>query len=85
MAKSISLRLTAGELRALQRLSYAARRSGGRKLSSSAILRALIAMMRSLSVDLKGVKTAAELRRRLLKAGLRPRRRAGARGARRVR
>lgn len=69
-AGSISVRLTQGEFRRLQGLAFRARRTGGRKLSASEILRALIRFMERLEVDLSGVKTGTALVRSLRKARL---------------
>lgn len=68
--KSISLSLSGGELRLLQRVSYSARRSGGRKLSNTEILRALIRLLGFLEVRFEGVRSVAQLQGRLLKAPL---------------
>ncbi|OGR81856.1 MAG: hypothetical protein A3J74_09275 [Elusimicrobia bacterium RIFCSPHIGHO2_02_FULL_57_9] len=66
--RAVSVHLTGTELRLLQKLAFSARRSGGRKLAASVILRALIRMMQRLDVDLAGVKSAEDLKRRLLTA-----------------
>lgn len=62
---TVAVHLTEREFRRLQGLGFRAKRTGGRKLSASEILRALIRFMRHLEVDLKGVKSGAELTRRL--------------------
>ncbi|MBI5881654.1 MAG: carboxypeptidase regulatory-like domain-containing protein [Elusimicrobia bacterium] len=67
---AISVKLSRKELLILRRLSFLARRTGGRKLSSNAILRALIGFMRRLDTDLEDVRSIGELKRRLLKAKL---------------
>lgn len=59
------------DFRRLQELSFKARRTGGAKLPTSAIVRALVLLMQRLDVDLKGVRSRAELGRRLRQAKLR--------------
>lgn len=69
----VEVALSEREFRRLQDLAFRARRTGGRKLSASEILRALIRFMGHLEVDLKGVKSGAALARRLRGARLRGR------------
>lgn len=68
---SVSIQLTKAEALALRRLAFRARRAGGRKLSSAAIVRALIRLMKELDVDVRGVRTVEQLKKKLLAAGLR--------------
>lgn len=65
---SVSLRLSRTECGILRRLSWEAKRSGGRKLPHSVMLRALIRLSKELDIDLAGVKTAAQLKKRLMVA-----------------
>lgn len=66
--RAVSVQVSRREFVLLQRLAFQAKRTGGRKLAANAILRALIRLMKALEVDLTGVKSAAELRKRLLAA-----------------
>ncbi len=66
--------ISQGDLRALRRLSFAARRTGGRKLPAAVILRALVRFMGSLDADLSGAESVGGAARTLLHAPLRRRR-----------
>ena len=68
---SIAIRLSAAELRRLQRVSFQTRRTGGKKLSASEILRALIRLLEQLDVDLAGAVTTRQIAERLARARVR--------------
>ena len=67
---AVEVALSEREFRRLQDLAFRARRTGGGKLAASVILRALIRFMERLDVDLRGVKTGAQLARSLRRAKL---------------
>ncbi|MDD5409648.1 MAG: hypothetical protein PHC71_06125 [Candidatus Omnitrophica bacterium] len=60
--------LSRGQVCFLDRISKKAKFSGGRKLSRTAILRAIIKTARKLGIDAAGVKTERELKGRILEA-----------------
>ncbi|MEW6751118.1 MAG: hypothetical protein AB1505_09075 [Candidatus Latescibacterota bacterium] len=57
--------LSEREILFLEALGLEAKRSGGRRLAKAAVVRALIAAVRELHIDVNGVRTEAELGRRM--------------------
>lgn len=69
---SVSAKVSKRECAILQRLAWEAKRTGGRKLSYNAIIRALIRLVKTLAIDLNDVKDIEMLKRRFLEASFKP-------------
>jgi len=63
-----SVALTKRQVEYLDKISNCCRYKGGRKLSKSAIIRALVQAVKDLNIDVCSVKCEKELKKRIVKA-----------------
>ncbi|OGF52399.1 MAG: hypothetical protein A2044_02055 [Candidatus Firestonebacteria bacterium GWA2_43_8] len=66
--KRICTFLKPGELEYLDNISKKSKFTGGAKLSRTKILRALVKAMREMKIDVTGVKTEDQLKKRILRS-----------------
>ena len=66
--KRICTFLKSGELKYLDNISSKAKLTGGSRLSRTKILRVLVKAMKEMRVDVTGVKTEEQLKKRILRS-----------------